>query len=186
MKRFCPLRMKSRVADVPSVAVKTAADRIVDFLEVCLATERCVFCQVLSLLPARGSPTAAEQHGQEGVRGHCPGSGSCQTLTEGLGHSVHFHAVHQIQRYCVPGPAAGSPAAVLSFAVIVVYVFFVVDAVVFAPPDVFVHRRGDDCAGVWTVPSSSGRKSASSPCSRPHAAPDIRIQISARRIHMPL
>ena len=32
--------------------------------------------------------------------------------------------------------------AVLSFVVIVVYVFFVVDAVVFAPPDVFVHRRG--------------------------------------------
>ncbi len=25
---------------------------------------------------------------------------------------------------------------------------------------------GDDDAGVWTVPSSSGRKSASSPCSR--------------------
>lgn len=35
--------------------------------------------------------------------------------------------------------------AVLSFVVIgvdVFYVFFVVDAVVFAPPDVFMHRRG--------------------------------------------
>ncbi len=35
--------------------------------------------------------------------------------------------------------------AVLSFVfigVVVFYVFFVIDAVVFAPPDVFVHRRG--------------------------------------------
>ena len=124
------------------------------------------FCQSCHRCLRAVVPLAAEQHGQEGVRGHCLGSGSCRTLTEGLGHSVHFHAVHQIQRYCVPGPAAGSLGAVLSFVVIVVYVFFVVDAVVFAPPDVFVHRRGDDCAGVWTVPSSSGRKSASSPCSR--------------------
>ncbi len=46
--------MKSRVAGRSiTVAVKTAADHIVDFLEVCLVTERCVFVSLVTAACAR-------------------------------------------------------------------------------------------------------------------------------------
>ena len=44
------------------VAVKTAADRIVDFLEICLVTERSVLCQSRYRRLRAVVPLAAEKH----------------------------------------------------------------------------------------------------------------------------